>query len=86
VDRGSTEEGGAVAEEVFFSAQRVTKMAQVYRGTKKPQERRSAGKKTLRKLGSFWGPSEEIITALDPIRKILELQALKKNENAPGFF
>ena len=51
---------------------------------KKPPEPETEGKKTLRKLGSFWGPSEEIITALDPIGKILELHALKKNEEPPG--
>ena len=53
---------------------------------KKPQEPESAGKKTLRTLGAFWGPSEEIITALDPIGKILELHAPKKSEEEPGFF
>ena len=53
---------------------------------KKPPEPESEGKKTLRKLGSFWGPSEEIITALDPIGKILELHAPKKNEEPPSLF
>ena len=47
---------------------------------KKPQEPETDGKKTLRTLGSFWGPSEEIITSLDPIGKILELHAPKKSE------
>jgi len=40
----------------------------------------------LRTLGSFWGPSEEITTAADPIGKILELHAPKKNEEPPGLF
>jgi hypothetical protein len=53
---------------------------------KKTQEPESAGKKTLRTLGAFWGPSEEIITALDPIGKILELHGPKKSEEEPGFF
>jgi hypothetical protein len=58
----------------------------MWRIKKKPQEPESAGKKTLRTLGAFWGPSEEIITALDPIGKILELHGPKKSEEEPGFF
>jgi len=53
---------------------------------KKPQEPETEGKKTLRKLGSFWRPSEEITTAADPIGKILELHAPEKKEEPSGLF
>lgn len=53
---------------------------------KKPQEPESESNKRLRVLRSIWSPSEEIKTAADPIGKILELHAPKKNEEEPGFF
>lgn len=67
--------------------ERIAQVARICGGSKKkPQEPESAGKKTLRTLGAFWGPSEEIITALDPIGKILELHGPKNSEEEPGFF
>ena len=53
---------------------------------KKPQEPESDDNKLGRTLRSIWKPSEEITTAADPIGKILELHAPKKNEEDPGFF
>jgi hypothetical protein len=53
---------------------------------KKPQQPESESNKRLRVLRSIWSPSEEIKTAADPIGKILELHAPKKNEEEPGFF
>jgi hypothetical protein len=53
---------------------------------KKPQEPESESNKRLRVLRSIWKPSEEITTAADPIGKILELHAPKKNEEEPEFF
>ena len=52
---------------------------------KKPPESETENNKFWRALRSIRRPSEEI-TAADPISKILELHAPKKNEEEPGFF
>ena len=53
---------------------------------KKTQEPESNDNKLGRTLRSIWKPSEEVTKAADPIGKILELHAPKKNEEEPGFF
>jgi hypothetical protein len=70
----------------FFLHNELRRWHEYMEDQKKPQEPESNDNKLGRTLRSIRKPSEEVTKAADPIGKILELHAPKKNEEEPGFF